>query len=319
MRGRVSQVVLVGENRLIRPHRFPGDEQLLACVAALGYPDADVYRVPTAKLGHDATFIAFAAGTDGRARARSLIDGAAPLLTAQSSDYVAFSNVARIKETAAQRYDWAYWRTPMGTWLELEATPREHLARIASEARARQPMDHTLTAAALLAQARIEVSYGRSGRAAPLLNEALAVIRAAPAVPGLGAPVVQPQVHFAVLQELLRDAAERDDEAALDQLITSTAELGARLGVDTAFAPVRRRGLDYPRGQRGSGTVQLRLTVLPDGRVENPVLVSTDMSDDYVRAGMKTVLGWRFMPATRDGKAVAAPWQVTSRHGVDRN
>ncbi len=204
MRKRVSQVVLVGANRLIRPHRFEGDERLLGCVAALGYPDADVYRVPTPKLGHDATFIAFSGGRDG--------------------------------------------------------LPREHLARITRGALASSPADATLAAAALLAQARIEVSHGRLDAAALVLHEARALIGTAPSVSG-----VHPRVQFGVLQELLRDAAGRADEAALGRLITETAELAAGLGIETAFTPVRRHGVHYPPGHRRSGSVQLQLMVLRTG------------------------------------------------------
>ncbi|CAA7622494.1 energy transducer TonB [Magnetospirillum sp. UT-4] len=62
------------------------------------------------------------------------------------------------------------------------------------------------------------------------------------------------------------------------------------------------------RGQ--GGTVRLRLTVDPSGAVSDVTVVSGSGLAILDEAAATAVLGWRFLPAIRDGSAVAAELEV---------
>lgn len=55
---------------------------------------------------------------------------------------------------------------------------------------------------------------------------------------------------------------------------------------------------------RHQGTVTLRVTVGPDGRVLNVVLAQSSGHPELDRAAIRGVKRWTFRPETRDGKAI---------------
>lgn len=77
--------------------------------------------------------------------------------------------------------------------------------------------------------------------------------------------------------------------------------------------PIRSPAPRYPRSaqrRRESGTVLLRVHVGPDGGVDRVDLVQSSRSRDLDRAASDAVRRWRFRPAMRDGRPVAAAVQV---------
>jgi TonB family protein len=62
--------------------------------------------------------------------------------------------------------------------------------------------------------------------------------------------------------------------------------------------------LRYPAGAEGEGVVVLELTILADGSVGDVKVRSGE--EPFVGAALEAVPGWRFEPATRNGRPVAA-------------
>jgi len=80
-------------------------------------------------------------------------------------------------------------------------------------------------------------------------------------------------------------------------------------GNDTAPVAISQPPPSYPRDalRRGiGGTVQVQVTVAPDGSVERMDLASSSGDRSLDRAAMEAVRRWRFKPAMRNGQPVSA-------------
>ncbi len=62
--------------------------------------------------------------------------------------------------------------------------------------------------------------------------------------------------------------------------------------------------LEYPEGEKGEASVALELTLSAEGNVMKAVALEGD--EPFTSQAVKAAGGWRFQPATRDGKPIAA-------------
>src|SRR3954470_2021747 len=62
--------------------------------------------------------------------------------------------------------------------------------------------------------------------------------------------------------------------------------------------------LEYPEGAQGEASVALELTLTADGDVSKAVAIEGD--EPFTSRAVEAVKRWKFQPATRDGKAIAA-------------
>jgi protein TonB len=90
--------------------------------------------------------------------------------------------------------------------------------------------------------------------------------------------------------------------------------------VDGRPEPISRTAAAYPsraRAKNVEGEVVLRLRVLPDGRVEDVKVVEARPEGwDFEAAAVAAVRGWRFSPATYEGRPVAVVVTQTVRFAL---
>jgi TonB family protein len=72
----------------------------------------------------------------------------------------------------------------------------------------------------------------------------------------------------------------------------------------SAFYPEISRRLNQ------EGTVVVSYTILADGSVSNPSVITSSGFSDLDNAALVAVKTWRYTPASKDGVAVAVPWQT---------
>lgn len=90
--------------------------------------------------------------------------------------------------------------------------------------------------------------------------------------------------------------------------VVAAAWQAGDVGGDGDSIPIVRIEPTYPRDalMRGlEGVVRVRFTVLPDGSVANPVVISADPPRVFNREATRAVLRWKFRPRIVDGVAVS--------------
>src|SRR6188768_3225557 len=62
--------------------------------------------------------------------------------------------------------------------------------------------------------------------------------------------------------------------------------------------------LEYPQGAQGEASVALELTLSAEGDVTKATVIEGD--EPFAARALEAARAWKFQPATRDGKAIAA-------------
>jgi TonB family protein len=75
--------------------------------------------------------------------------------------------------------------------------------------------------------------------------------------------------------------------------------------------PAQPAPVEYPAGAQGDAVVQIELTVTKEGAVRDLLIVDGD--EPFASASLAAAAGWRFEPATRDGRPVAARIRMAVR------
>jgi TonB family protein len=102
---------------------------------------------------------------------------------------------------------------------------------------------------------------------------------------------------LAVLAVFLVPATGRADRVAADRPPESAGQIVPPRLASSASVP-------YPEGASGSATVVLSVTVNADGSVRSARAVEGE--EPFASAAAEAAASWRFEPAERDGRAVAA-------------
>jgi protein TonB len=152
--------------------------------------------------------------------------------------------------------------------------------------------------------------------ATPSDPEAVALLQAPPPPPAKPAPPAPQPVALPPAQQALpqsrTDAADGKDSpsATANDGTVAPTEIAAHRGGTKGAAP---RGdnpkPEYPfiaRKRGYQGRVVLRVDVLPNGTADSVELESSSGYDSLDAAAVRTVRQWRFVPARRSGKPVAA-------------
>jgi len=95
--------------------------------------------------------------------------------------------------------------------------------------------------------------------------------------------------------------------AALRALLLSLLVTAAVLAEKTLPRPILMPAPTYPTellGDLVEGQVIIQMTITEKGRVEAPAVKSSD-HEAFSRAALKALAGWKFEPATQDGKPIS--------------
>jgi periplasmic protein TonB len=117
-----------------------------------------------------------------------------------------------------------------------------------------------------------------------------------------------------------QEAAAERERAAADARPPRPAATTPRAPADRAPSPVARVQPAYPPAAfraREEGTVLVRAEVDAAGNPGNVTIARRSGSRELDRAARDAVSGWKFEPAIRDGKAVAATVEVPVEFKLD--